>query len=777
MGVSLRPAVHRPPAPSDQIRVPGPLRSRLLPGAPRWWLALVVTSALGGLVTGTGRTGSTGLTATSGPLAALLTVTPHVGLFAVLVWRGRSVAHERPVWSRIALGIAAMTAGAVATSVLAVVPATRDFATAALLWAPVLAFPWVYGGLVRWNRFRTNLADPHDSLNGLSAVLAVVAVGNIALQLTDGPLTTAPWWTVQPLLARFAVEFVIVGTVATLPFIGNVGRDPRTWLVLAAFGGSLTASAAALFSGGRPGWAWVVGPVAVLCLALAAVLRPARAEPQPADPTSSTIGAFVVIVASTAVLVGSTLLGAAGVATWCAALAATGSSVRLLVNVRELSLLAVTRREALTDELTGLANRRAMLRRAEELSGEGTALALALLDLDKFKEVNDALGHAAGDDLLRMVAARLETVLRPGDVLGRLGGDEFAVLAPMDADAPLEGSALALGRRLHDRLAEPFPIEGLIIHSTVSVGLTVSAGVLDDPAQAPTRLLREADVAMYDAKRSGLGVALYDTARHADSSGHLALVEDLRTALNEGQLVLHHQPQLDIATGAAVGVEALVRWAHPVRGLLGPGEFLPLAEVHGLMGALTEEVLAQAVAQAAAWRARGLDLHMSVNLSASNLLDAGLPARVAQLLARHQLPPECLVLEVTETVLLTDPDRSLAVVGALADLGTTVSIDDFGTGYSSLAYLRELPVTELKLDRSFTVDLLTDGRAEAIVASTIELAHRLGLRVVAEGVEDEATLRRLESLDCDTSQGYLHSRPLPADQLEQWLARAGSPVR
>jgi diguanylate cyclase (GGDEF)-like protein len=757
--------------------VPGPLRSRLLPGAPRWWLALVVISALGGLVTGTGRTGSAGLAATGGPLAVLLTVTPHVGLLAVLAWRSRSVAHERAVWWRITLGIAAMTAGVAAASLLDVVPATRALATAALLWAPVLAFPGVYGGVVRWNRFRTDLAEPHDFLNGFSAVLAVVAVGNLVLRLSDGPLTAAPWWSVQPLLARFAVEFVIVGTVATLPFIGNMGRDPRTWLVVAAFGGSLTASAAALSSGGRPGWAWVVGPVAVLCLTLAAVLRPARAEPQPANPTSSTIGAFVVIVASTGVLVGSALLDVAGVATLAAALAAIGSSLRLLVNVRELSLLAVTRREALTDELTGLANRRALLRRVEELSGEGTALALALLDLDKFKEVNDALGHAAGDDLLRLVAGRLQTVLRPGDVLGRLGGDEFAVLAPMDADAPLAESALALGRRLHDRLAEPFPIEGLIIHSTVSVGVTTSAGELDDAAQAPTRLLREADVAMYDAKRSGAGVAVYDSSRHADSSGHLALVEELRTALAEGQLVLHHQPQLDIATGATVGVEALVRWAHPVRGLLGPAEFLPLAEVHGLMGTVTETVLGQAVAQAAAWRRNGPDLHVSVNLSASNLLDAGLPARVAGLLHEHRLPPEYLTLEVTESVLLTDPDRSLAVVGALADLGATVSIDDFGTGYSSLAYLRDLPVSELKLDRSFTVDLLTDTRTEAIVASTIELAHRLGLRVVAEGVEDEATLRHLQSLDCDTSQGYLHSRPLPADQLEQWLAAAASAAR
>jgi EAL domain-containing protein (putative c-di-GMP-specific phosphodiesterase class I) len=310
----------------------------------------------------------------------------------------------------------------------------------------------------------------------------------------------------------------------------------------------------------------------------------------------------------------------------------------------------------------------------------------------------------------------------------------------------------------------------------VSVGVTTSAGGSDDGSVIPAQLLREADVAMYDAKRSGAGVAVYDSSRHADSSGHLALVEELRTALADSQLVLHHQPQVDIATGVTVGVEALVRWQHPVRGLLGPGEFLALAEVHGLMGVLTEEVLVQAVAQAAAWRRSGLDLPISVNLSASNLLDAGLPDRVADLLAQHHLPAESLVLEVTESVLLTDPDRSLAVVAALAGLGATVSIDDFGTGYSSLAYLRDLPVAELKLDRSFTADLLTDDRTEAIVASTIELAHRLGLRVVAEGVEDEATLRHLQSLDCDTSQGYLHSRPVPADELALWFAAHGSPL-
>ncbi|NEK84633.1 bifunctional diguanylate cyclase/phosphodiesterase [Blastococcus saxobsidens] len=750
------------------------LRTRLLPGAPVITTTIVVVAAALLLAAGQGRVDAVSATPTTGPWRLLLMGALHGGLLTVLFWRARQVAHERTVWSRIAAG-AAIIAGAVPLAVLlGLSPDTRDAAVALTLWAPVAAFPLVYGGLVRWNRFSTNLADPNDTLNGASAVLAVVALVTLVLQLDSGSaLPTSPTGPL-PVVAGFAVEFVILGTVATLPFLGNMGRDPRTWLVLGSFGVSFAGDTATLVSGARPGtWAWVVEPIAVACLALAAVLRPGRAEPQPADPTASTIGAFVVILASTGVLLVAALHGVGGPTTWCAALAATGSGVRLLVNVRELAVLAVTRREALTDELTGLANRRAMLRRMDELAGEGTPLALALLDLDKFKDVNDALGHAAGDHLLRMVATRLETVLRPGDLLARLGGDEFAVLAPLDS--PLGDSALALGRRLHDRLAEPFPIEGMVIHSAASVGLTVSPG--GEGSASPTQLLREADVAMYDAKRTASGPALYDSARHAGSSGNLALVADLRAALTGDELVLHHQPQLDVTTGRPVGVEALVRWQHPVRGLLGPGEFLPLAEVHGLMGTLTEVVLGRAVAQAAEWHRRGLDLRMSVNLSASNLLDAGLPGRVAELLAAHGLPAERLILEVTESVLLTDPDRSIAVVRRLADLGAGVSIDDFGTGYSSLAYLRDLPVAELKLDRSFTADLLTDERTEAIVSSTVELAHRLGLRVVAEGVEQPETFSYLQALGCDLSQGFLHSRPLPAEQFEEWLTRSPAVAR
>ncbi|GAB3350913.1 putative bifunctional diguanylate cyclase/phosphodiesterase [Modestobacter lapidis] len=751
-----------------------PARLRPLPGAPRWALVLVAVLATAEVVAATVpalRPREDALGLTLGHLGLVLAL--HVCLCVVLLWRARSVAHERFLWHRLALA-AVLTAVCFAVATLMYLsPATSWLGFLPVAWAPLLAFPLVYGGLVRWNRYSTNLADPNDVLNGLSAVLAVVAVMALAMAHAGAGLADLPWWQLQPLLLQCAAGFVIAGTAASVPFIGGMGRDPRSWLLAVAFTAQLAAGAVKLTDPAHPvGWVGAAQAVGVVAMCLAATLRPTPATPQPTDPTASTIGAFVVIVASTVVLVGSAVATSSPTAVWCAALAATGASLRLLFNVRDLAQLAVSRREALTDELTGLANRRAVLRRLEESCTDGVPLVLALLDLDKFKEVNDGLGHAAGDDLLRLVARRLEDALSPGDLVGRLGGDEFAVVAGVGAGGTSEGRAAELRQRLTTWLAEPFEVGGLQLHTGVSIGMTSRdrAGITEAPP-APAQLLREADAAMYDAKRSGTGVAVYDSTRHTDSSGRLALVEELRTALATGQLVLHHQPQVDVGTGRTLGVEALVRWEHPVRGLLGPVDFLPLAEVHGLMGAVTEEVLTQAVAQAAAWRRSGLALRVSVNLSASNLLDTGLPQRVAELLRRHDVPPSVLVLEVTESVLLSDPERSLAVVAALHELGTTVSIDDFGTGWSSLTYLRELPLGELKLDRSFTADLLTDPRTAAIVASTIALAHDLGLRVVAEGVEQEATLARLQLLGCDESQGYLHSRPLPAAELCDWLLR------
>ncbi|WP_369133083.1 putative bifunctional diguanylate cyclase/phosphodiesterase [Modestobacter sp. I12A-02662] len=736
--------------------------TRVLPGAPRRTLAAVVVLVVA--------TPAVGVSSGSDTAHLLLTVGVFAALWRVVHWRAQRVDAERRLWRGLELA-AALHAGAAATGlVLHGTGAARDLVLSPLVWASIAAFPAVYGPLVLWNRTRTQIADPNDSVNGLAAVLGVVAVTDTVLAYAGGAAGTGPLWLDLPRLLQLGTAFVVLGTVATVTTIAGLRRDPRSWLLLGCFAADLVAAALTAGTGGAH-VGWTASALMVLCTCLAAVLRPAPVTPHPTDPSATTVGAFVVVMASTAVLTLGALGGPGAVAgTWCAGIAAAAASLRLLFNVQDLSELAVSRREALTDDLTGLANRRAVLRRVRRLCGQGQPFVFALLDLDKFKEVNDGLGHAAGDDLLRLVGRRLESVLGPDAVVGRLGGDEFAIVVPAATPGQRDLLTDRLGADLCQWMSEPFDVGGLTLHVRISVGVARHDGRGHAAESCSTELLRHADTALYDAKRSGSGAVVHDATRHADNSGHLALVEELRTAIADGQLVLHHQPQVDVGTGRTVGAEALVRWQHPTRGLLSPAEFVPLAEVHGLMGAVTDVVLSQAVAQAARWRQQGLDLRLSVNLSASNLLDTALPERVDGLLRAHGVPPSALVLEVTETVLMSDPERSLAVVSALAELGATVSIDDFGTGYASLTYLRELPVAELKLDRSFTADLRTDPRTAAIVSSTIDLAHQLGLRVVAEGVEDPATLAHLKALSCDESQGFLHSPPLPAADLVSWLA-------
>jgi diguanylate cyclase (GGDEF)-like protein len=728
---------------------------RRLPRAPL--VALVVVPALAvAVVSATGRPGPVGVVSAVLLLAAL-------GL--LLGWRTTEDQPEREMWTRLLLSGGLLGVGVLGTVAASLVPGLEQVGGLPLAVATALVFPPVYSGLLKWNRYSTSAADPNDVLNGSAGVLVAVAIGNVLVADLGGPLATLPDWRLQPLLLAAASAVVCLGTVWVMTIIAALRSDVRIWLVA----GALTAVSGGVALGlatadGAPLAAAAAVAVGLVPLALAAVRQPPRSTPQPADPADSTVGAVSIIAVATLTLAVAAATTPSWPAVVCAGLAAIASSLRLLVNVRDLSELAVSRREALTDELTSLPNRRAVLRRIEHLCATGTPFALGLVDLDKFKEVNDGLGHAAGDDLLRMIARRLEQTVPAGTLVGRLGGDEFAVIAPLTATATGEASG-RLGTGLVERFAVPFQVAGLELHADLSIGLTVHEPGGHLPDGCATLLLRRADAALYDAKRTGASAVAWDAGRHVDTSGRLALVEELRAGMARGELVLHYQPQVAVRTGDVVGVEALVRWQHPTRGLLPPADFLPAAELHGLMGALTETVLVQAVTQAAAWRQEGRDLRVSVNLSVSNLLDRALPGRVAELLAAQGLPASSLVLEVTETVLMSDPESSLAVLDAIAALGIAVSIDDFGTGYASLSYLRQLPVTELKLDRSFTQDLLTDSRTDAIVSGTIDMAHRLGLRVVAEGVEQLATLQRLEALGCDESQGYLHSRPVPAAAL------------
>lgn len=415
-------------------------------------------------------------------------------------------------------------------------------------------------------------------------------------------------------------------------------------------------------------------------------------------------------------------------------------------------------RLALYDVLTGLPNRVLFGDRVEhalELARrDGSSVALLLMDLDRFKEVNDTFGHHAGDLLLRDVGPHLRDELRAGDTLARLGGDEFAVLLP-GAGAAV---STAVAERILRALERPFVVEGQPLNVGASVGIACSP---EHAGDAET-LLRRADLAMYVAKRGHGTWAMYTADQEEGGADQLALMAELAAGIDSGQLSLRYQPQLDVCSGRVVAVEALVRWEHPVRGLLRPDRFVPVAERSGLIHRLTERVLLDAIHQARVWQAEGRDIQVAVNVSTRDLLEDHMPARLRGMLEAAGLPPDRLVLEITESGLMVDQDRAVATVARLRDLGVGISIDDYGTGYSSIVYLRRLAPTELKIDRSFVVATGSDADARAIVRATVELAHVLGLSVVAEGVEDAATRDLLAGVGVDRLQGYAIGRPVPA---------------
>jgi len=428
------------------------------------------------------------------------------------------------------------------------------------------------------------------------------------------------------------------------------------------------------------------------------------------------------------------------------------------------------RHQALHDALTDLPNRTLLQDRlAQALRSaqrDGHPLALLLLDIDRFKEVNDTFGHAAGDRLLRQVGRRLRRVVRAADTVARLGGDEFAVLLP----ATDTGGATTAAEKIRRALEQPVGRGGYRVSAEASIGIALYPA---HGAEAAT-LLQHADVAMYAAKRTGEGWAVYNPAHDRSSPDRLALLTDLRGAIAGGELALHYQPKVELATGRVRRVEALVRWQHPRRGLLPPAQFIPLAEQSGLMGPLTLWVLGEALRQCARWRQAGLALGVNVNLSMANLHDPALPEAIAGLLQAHGVAPADLRLEVTESAMAADMTRTIATLERLATLGVHIAVDDYGTGYSSLAYLKRLPVDELKIDKGFVRHLATDETDATIVRSTIGLGHNLGLRVVAEGVEDHATLELLRVMGADAVQGYYVSRPLPPDDLERWARADGA---
>jgi diguanylate cyclase (GGDEF)-like protein len=427
-------------------------------------------------------------------------------------------------------------------------------------------------------------------------------------------------------------------------------------------------------------------------------------------------------------------------------------------------------RVATTDELTGLANRerfRAVVQdRVSEAEKAGSSLAVMLMDLDRFKEINDTLGHHYGDVLLRDLGPRLAMAIGPEGLIARLGGDEFGVLPPPGFHdlAALE----KIAGRLTDCVNEPFSVDEL----SLEVGASIGLARYPEDGHDSHALMRCADVAMYAAKEAQCDYKVYAAEQNQHSVRRLSVLSDIRRALSSDEIVVHYQPIVDLDDLSVRGAEGLVRWQHPGLGLIPPGAFVQTVEQTGLIGPLTRRVLEHSIAECAAWRRDGRDLSVAVNLSVRNLLDRDLPKEIERLLTAYSLPPWALQLEITESMIMSDPDRALTTVTRLSDLGVRLSVDDFGTGYSSLANLRRLPIDELKIDRSFVSPMLHDESDLIIVRSTINLGHDLGLRIIAEGVEDGATLERLAILGCDLAQGYHLSRPMPPDVFNIWLRNA-----
>ncbi|SDY91645.1 diguanylate cyclase/phosphodiesterase [Modestobacter sp. DSM 44400] len=689
------------------------------------------------------------------------------------------VRSERVAWSSLGLSLTLSAIGNALRVLAAGVDGNGPSSPLADLFA-LAGYLVMYLAVIVMIRARVPRFHPSMWLDGIIGALGSLSAG-VAFVL--GPyLYPGPGQQAVGLI-ELVGPITDVLLLAVLMAVGSIlgVRLDRTFLMLAAGLCFVCASDIALFAlkvqdryvdGGPLELGWLA------CVVLAATAAAgARNRPAPVDRSGgSRIGWRLLAVPLVCIVASLSVLGAGwthpmpAVSAWLAIACVLAGIARIAVTFREVRGFNQVKEESRTDELTGLANRRALLEQAQRIVASASAsrpAALLLLDLDGFKEVNDSLGHGAGDDLLRQVGPRLRNALRSEDVLARLGGDEFAVLLPGTGGV----EAQALAERLRELLLQPFTVAEVRLHVGVSIGISTTPA----PATTVEELLHSADVAMYTAKRARGGVHIHvpDPVTGVAGGGRLRTMEELRTALTDDQLVVFMQPQMGLRDGDVVGAEALVRWHHPTRGLLPPADLLPAAEQAGLLRPLTDTVIELSLAAAARWWPDH-QVPVSVNLSAANVTDLDLPDKVAASLRRHGLPARALTLELVEDTLMADPDRGRSVLADLRRLGVRTSIDDYGTGYSSLAYLRHLPADELKLDRTLTADVDRDPRAAAIVEHTVALAHSLGLSLVAEGVETAATSAVLARLGCDVAQGYAIAHPMPLDDFLGWLVAADS---
>jgi len=721
---------------------------------------LVITLVLhdGGLLGGAG-------------LDAFFNVWVYTGIELVVcglvLTRALTVAAERKAWLALAIGIGFYTAGDLYYTLFlensASIP-TPSPADAGYL----LFYPLTYVALARL--VGAHVRDVHANvwLDGAIGGLTLAAVGSAlvlepVIHATHGATASVATNLAYPIGDLLLIVFVF-GVFALTGW-----RPGRAWLlILLGLGITAVADSIYLFrvaegtyhDGSFLDALW---PLGLSLLAFAAWSPPKPRERNPLARIAVMVVPCFFGAVALLLLIRGNYEHVALIPEALAGAALLVAGLRFAVSFNDVrSLSAVRDSQARTDDLTGLANRRHFY---DQLNAtidicrrRNTSFALLMIDLDRFKELNDTLGHYAGDQVLLQIGDRMRSLL--GDAaVARLGGDEFGLILRD------ETAAAATAERIHDALARPFELDEL----SVSVQASIGIAAFPKDSQTTDGLLRRADIAMYQAKDERSRYFFYAPAADHSSRERLGLVGELKRAIEQGGLIVHYQPQIDLRTNTVSGVEALVRWQHAERGLIGADTFVGIAEQTGVMRELTASVLEQALGQQRAWLDEGRELNLAVNVSATNLLDAAFLADLQERLERWRTPPGMLRLEITETVLIAEGSRVRGVIDSLGDLGVLLSLDDFGTGYSPLSYLRELPVTEIKIDRSFIAAMMSDRDTATIVAAVIGLARRLGIDVVAEGIETAGQLEMLRTFDCPFGQGYLFSRPLPAQVVARWL--------
>ncbi|OJZ67392.1 GGDEF-domain containing protein [Mycobacterium paraffinicum] len=693
------------------------------------------------------------------------------GLIAVRAYRLRA---DRVAWSMIAAGMALSAFGDVVYALWVPNPHSPSVADPEYL----AFYPFVYAGIVLLMRSHLRRVPMPIRLDSLVCALAVAALG---AALRAGPMHAAaarvPATVLVGLVYPWGDLVLLALAVGMLPILGW-RSDFRWGLLVAGLVGFAVADTAYLFE--TSAGSYRVGttldalwPASSLLVAMASWARSSSAMPA----ARRGLGSYAVPVTCTVVALGVIILGHnSRLASTLAALSLVAVAARFSVSFRDVSLLAESHQQAMTDRLTTLPNRRSLATALTALSASASSgrassrRALLLLHLHKMREINDSTGRHFGDELLWRIANRLTHNVRRDDLLARVSDEEFAILLGDGSDLV---AARAQAGRLLEAMSIPFELDAI----SVEIDSCIAIALYPDHCDHPQELLNRAEAGIPHAKSAVSRIAVYESAFETDRDHDPNLVRELRAALDHGdQLTLHYQPKVNADDGSVHSVEALLRWQHPTRGLLLPEAFLPAAERAGLMRAVAHRAISLTLEQIRSWREQGIPLTVAVNLATANLLDLDLAVTIERLLRDHGLPPDALIIEITESALV-DSERSRDTVAALQLLGVRISLDDYGTGWSSLARLQDVSVDELKLDRRFVARLAQDPRSVAIVQSTVDLAQNLGADLVAEGVEDELTLSALRGYGCTITQGFVHSPPLPPDQLRRWIIGRGAIVR